>query len=646
MTTETLVPVVPHQQIIRPPLSLTRSFAKTIQKMRILNLTYGLLDGWSLANTAIKYCFDLPFTSSKLSTELMRKWFLTRDGLAVRLSLAAVFIIHAILANMLSQNKSVMAAHIIASWSYLRDMIKSLKNTYKGVRGSLQLIKLLGGGAVIIYFVTPISLVLGGLSVILRYWYQRMGQKRREMLKGNAKLLLAIQEKTELSEKSIKKLHNKIRRQTNSVKTRALAVATYAGVIDGLYLFVAALSFSALSPPILFVMTGFLGVYFLSCIISRVYSEYDNQKKILISAAKIELALKAKELERVFATLAQVTVKLQVTAYPNKYISTYNKLLQRAEHLVFSFAAQKKKLASLSRLSYQVAVLHGLKGGLAAYQALLAITVVLFVTPFPPGVIITIVSLGLVLLATNILYSVIKNYMHRLEYERQQAMKLKISSMQLTELLIIYQQPTDHFRDLKLEEITEIITKEMNIESGPHYFRQEWFEVLRSIFSGMGKGLKMVDLKVSPSGDSEKISMIKLIAISISALFHMLIQGVRTFARQFGRDSHEVPLVKDEGDKLTVKIEPVSPVEQAISIVPSLGINLYSSKQVSQEEVGDNSSTLMNDSSRKTNYNHDVKQWSPEFFSITPTKIVIGEQEEIKTNRVGRAEEHSNVPDV
>ncbi len=76
--------------------------------------------------------------------------------------------------------------------------------------------------------------------------------------------------------------------------------AAYGGVVDGLYLFMGAMSIGVI--PALFIPMAVLSVIFtVTCIATRVYEEWDFQRKLLETQAKIELALCGKEIEVLLA---------------------------------------------------------------------------------------------------------------------------------------------------------------------------------------------------------------------------------------------------------------------------------------------------------------------------------------------------------
>src|SRR5690606_5772709 len=87
--------------------------------------------------------------------------------------------------------------------------------------------------------------------------------------------------------------------QRQSIKLRTMAMfSTAAGAFfDSLYYYMGVFSLCAFVYPALVTMTVFYAIFFLTCILTRLYEEYDYQRMLIIEQSKVELVLLAKEIE-------------------------------------------------------------------------------------------------------------------------------------------------------------------------------------------------------------------------------------------------------------------------------------------------------------------------------------------------------------
>ena len=88
-----------------------------------------------------------------------------------------------------------------------------------------------------------------------------------------------------------------IKGQSDRLNRWALLGAGYGGVVDGLYLYMGALGLTALSPPVFMAMAVCSTIFSSMCVATRVYEEYDFQRKLKATKARVELALYCKKLE-------------------------------------------------------------------------------------------------------------------------------------------------------------------------------------------------------------------------------------------------------------------------------------------------------------------------------------------------------------
>ena len=107
------------------------------------------------------------------------------------------------------------------------------------------------------------------------------------------------------------------------------------------------------------------------------------------------------------------------------------------------------------------------------------------------------------------------------------------------------------------------------LDPAPQFFYQEWFEVIRSLFSGLGKGQKFVDFAGNPLQEVDEQghchdTPVMFVLASISAIFFGVILGLRAFARGLGRTPlGEVDLNADI--ELATIISKTNPETKAVS---------------------------------------------------------------------------------
>ncbi|CEK12131.1 hypothetical protein [Legionella hackeliae] len=523
----------------------TRLMAKQLHELGIVYAIYGALDGLSLSYSMIKYLFDLLYGNGKISTsDIMHDWMLTPEGIAVAASSTITLVVFAMLANHFKDDdKNQFKAFVATAWPYCRDTMKGLKNAYKGFRSAVQVIDLLGGQN-LNFMIVPMGLLLGVLSAANRIWFRYQVNIRKDMMKANAKLLTEIKnmEKLSLPEIAIKRAE--IQSQSMALRRQMLLSAAYGGVVDGLYLYVGVLSLCSLTPPLFLAMSVFCAIYFVACIATRVYEEHDFQRRLVITQAKIELALCGKELETQFNALVKLAEEI-ATKVTDEKLTDQRKLVDEISHLREDFEKRRAYLRELSTLSYSSAFLAGIKNGLAAYGALassmfaVATVIVLASSSFPPALLVACISAGMALLVAFVAHALINAYRHQVKQD-----KITIDNPhdeKLNTILESLKGAKQHVEDLKPEKVRTAITDGMVVDPSPQFFFQEWFEVVRSFFSGLGKGSKAVDFTMNSfqergTDGHYHDTPIMLGLTVVSALVHGTALALRAQARGFGRD--------------------------------------------------------------------------------------------------------------
>ena len=179
----------PFEQIRKETLDQKyRRIAKLLDQLGVIYVWYGALDGLNLSYSTLKYFFDIFYTNTKnSSTDMMHNWAMTPAGIAVAALESVGMIVFSMLGNLFKdKDKNFLKRYIAITWPYVRDTVKGLKNSYKGLRSLLYTIHELGGKN-LNFMMVPLALVFGAFSVLNRIWYRQMKNGRKQMQDDNAK---------------------------------------------------------------------------------------------------------------------------------------------------------------------------------------------------------------------------------------------------------------------------------------------------------------------------------------------------------------------------------------------------------------------------------------------------------------------------
>lgn len=300
----------------------SRRIAKKIDELNYIYALYGMMDGLSISYSMVKYLFDLlPSKDNRSSSEMMHNWLVTPEGVAIAAVESITLIAFSLLANIYADNdKTAFKRYIAIAWPYCRDSMKGLKNAYKGVRSTLLALTSITGSD-LNYMIAPVGIALGALSVVNRFYMRKyVKEPRLAMTKVNAKLLLDIKKASfaGLDKEACADFRARKKSHSAELNRRALLGASYGGVVDGLYLYMGALGLAALTSQAFMVMTICSVIFSLTCVITRVYEEYDFQRRFHGTQVKIELALCGKELEGLLAILQRLSDPLKLMHLDNK----------------------------------------------------------------------------------------------------------------------------------------------------------------------------------------------------------------------------------------------------------------------------------------------------------------------------------------
>lgn len=538
----------------------SRILAQNLDKSRHVYYAYSILDSLSSSYTMFKYFFDV-FGSSNDSDAMHE--FLNSPAGIITMTVESVFLVtFSFLACRYDNEKEDSYKKFIATaWPYFRDVMKGLKNAYKGWRSAVVAFNLISGVDAK-FLIAPVGLILGVFAAANRFWIRSMLEDRKQMMSANAELLIEIKKLMSLShEESISYL-KRIQFQTRQTRNAALWSVAAGGFLDGLYLYVGVLSLATLSPPLLTAMAIICVFYTIACVVTRLYEEKDFQLRLLVTQTKCRLALINKELETSYAKLLLLNEKQHLNKTDQEEIKRLKKLIH---NLIKQFDDQRKELSKRSNRTYLSSALLGLKNGLYAYGALASVLfligsiLVLTGVSFPPALLATCITLGLVLVIGFTIHSLVANYWHLKKQETQKERPY--------DQLLEWGDNIDNSELLDSKVFYDSLKDGLSLDPSPQFFFQEWFEVFRSLFSGVGKGQKFVDFagnSLQERGEDGHYhdTPVMYVLSAFSALLFGVTLALRALARGLGRtplgqvnlneDSEDQP-VKSETTEATIQ---------------------------------------------------------------------------------------------
>ena len=371
-----------------------------------------------------------------------------------------------------------------------------------------------------------------------------------------------------------------IQSQSKGLRNAALLGEAYRGVVDGLYLYMGAMSITALAPPVFITMAIFSVIFTVTCIATRLYEEWDYQRKLVETQAEIEMALCEKEIEAIFGRMQVLSEKqagvravdpLDPLTYPLE-ADEYKEIQDASEALLETklkeFESCKKNLRSQVLLSYTSAALAGLRNGLYAYSAIsslmfaIAMITAISSLSFPPFLVLAFGIAGMTCLIGFLAHSLITNYQHLKANPLEEIRPRDNINSILSEI----KEGRYQVANLKPKEIESSILDD-NFDQAPQFWFQEWFEVLRSFFSGVGKGQKSIDYTLNPlleldgKGHYQDSPIMAWLSLATATIYTVVLT-LRAHARGFGR-----PKITDTGD-VTPAPSPSPVVETPAAVAP------------------------------------------------------------------------------
>ena len=442
--------------------------------------------------------------------------------------------------------------YLLLVWPYCRDVFKGMKNSYKGLRSLINMTDLLGGQN-LSFMLVPFALCLGALAVCNRLWYRQMKERRKAADDENKLIRKEILAKKSMTEEEANRFRGRIQQaQGRAERNKGMVSAFYTGFVEGLYLYLGVFALAPLTGPFFAAICVLSLTYVLASIPARMYEEYFYQRKLDISVAEVELALSIKVLKTKIERIQEYTKRDKenpLTAEEQQELENCieNTKLKGAART--QFFKNRNKLEKLSKLSDTRALLSGLRDGLTAYGVvasfLFAIATVMLLASvaFPPALLVAGVVLGMVCLIGFTVHSL---WIHR-KHREAKPLAESVKAMD-----IFLNKTANLYKAVKAAEREEVVhqaqpeqsiqesfeEKGLTVDSSPQNFFQEWFEILRSFLSGLGKGSKSTDFtlnhmqKVGADGHWHSTLTMVLIGIGIQ-LVYVVGLAFRAFARGF-----------------------------------------------------------------------------------------------------------------
>jgi hypothetical protein len=543
----------------------TRKYACDLDKGRSIYYGYAAFDSLSSSYSMFKYFYDLCLANSNKDPNAMHDFMMTPGGIIAITAESLFLVLFSVLAVKFDNDDDTSNTKWIATaWPYFRDVIKGLKNAYKGWRSAVGLLSLVSASD-LKYIINPVGLLLGILAAANRFWQRSMTEKRKAMMVANTNLIKEIHDLPSLTyEQRQAYVFKLMQYQSNETRIFAYLSVAAGGTLDGLYLYFGVLGLAALSLPMLYVLVAVCVFYNIACIITRVFEEYEFQQRLLITQTQCNLELVAKQLQTNYSRLLSLL---------DNPIKTHeeNAEVERLRTAIFwvlnDFETYRNLLDKQSNHSFASAALLGLKHGLYAYGALASIIFLssgllsLAGVAFPPGLLIFTVFIGLVFIAVFTAHSLFKHY--RGFQEEPPKVNSPYDSLVDMKDTICQEGGLDNLPDS--HSILNSINDGLHVPSlSPSYFK-EWFEIVRSLFSGFGKGQRFGGYagnfmqELDEKGRYQDSTLLVVLEL-ITGLFFGIVLALRALAKGLGR----VPLgqeqtfsTKDPLDGASSTIEPV-----------------------------------------------------------------------------------------
>lgn len=516
----------------------SRLLAQKLDKNRYIYHAYAVVDSLSSSYSMFKYFMEVFIR--KTDADYIHKILTSPEGIAAIAAEAIFLVSFSFLASVFEkEEKDSVKKFIATAWPYFRDVMKGLKNAYKGWRSTVQILSLISGMD-LKYMIVPVGLALGIFAAANRFWIRSMVEHRKKQMDQNKELLIEIQQLSSLTPLDREYYLSQIEYQSDEDRVYAYLALGTGGLLDGLYFYVGVVSLAVLSPHLLIALSIIGAIYTLSCVISRIYEEYDFQLRLAATQTRCKLALTTKELELTYAKLLELQDKKEKKA-PD--LLEIQRLKGEVCKLIKNFEEERQLLKDQTTHSYLTAGLLGIKYGLYAYgvltQILFTVTAVFSIAAvsFPPALLAVFIVSGLVFMIGMMAYTLHAHYQHM--QKREVELEKGHSYDQILEMKKNIEKEKDA-KILTAEDFDASLKDGLKPDPSPQTFVQEWLEVIRSFFSGLSKGNNFSNFVMTPcqevdfEGDYHDTPIMGALAIASGVLFSLIL-GLRALARGLGR---------------------------------------------------------------------------------------------------------------
>jgi hypothetical protein len=537
-----------------------KSFASQLHNNRLVYYGYSVLDSLSSSYSMFKYFFDMV---SGGSADQMHDLMLNPAVMAGIALESSFLVCYSFLAcyfddlpstndeqkekNPYERFKDNLKQFVIDSWPYFRDIMKGFKNAYKGWR-SFSIAMQLMGIVNLNFLIIPLGIVLGVLAALNRCVIQRVREARKIMMSKNISLLRELSKLSSPTEiEDAQSDLQKIQSQSTNERMLGFVCSFFGGLIDGLYQYAGVLTLAFFFPALMIALSVFCALYTLSCIVTRIHEEYDYQLKLEVTQTQCQLVALTKLIQTRYAKLLYLSTKEHLTAEEQL---TLEKLKEDLSQYIEQFSKKRTLLIQQSSPSYVSAALNGLRNGLCVYGAVSSILflvsniLALAGVAFPPIAIAAVVFTGALLIAGFIIESIVRQHNHtKATLNKNDSLEPKENQTTYFDLLNLGL----NFKDvkakttlLKADNINQALKEGLSVAEQPVSLYQQWSEVFRSLFSGLGKGQKFSDFAANPlqemGGDGHyHDSPIMLVLNSLSALLFGPVLALRALAKGLGK---------------------------------------------------------------------------------------------------------------
>ncbi len=514
---------------------------------------------------------------------------------------------------------------IVEDWPYIRDSMKALKNGYKGVRNVFVFANLLGVGRDLRYMVMPAGLVLGGLSAYNRPWLRKMRFERDSRVKENRKwcatllgpinnqrapevgktpqseLNAWIQFREEIAAQEEQSAQTKFEKQSRSESfsfcagignwtgliddqpkyqsfwVYAYLSAAFNGLLDAPYLYLGVVSLTVISPSLwIFAAAGLFSVI---CVVTRLYEEHNLQREFLVTQLAVKSALSIRQFTGLLSELKIISQALLAN----------NLMPEEREHLIALKATVlgllQAKMADLqgcrdalkeqSVLSVWSLVLCGLKNGVEAFGVVASLMFAvasiysMTMTAYPPVLLAFFIASGVACLALYVADALLDHFEHWKEMSAAEAVH-GVSIVDDVPALITEMCSKCDSNEIEdqFNTINDTIRGKMGVIPSRQHFYQYWFEVPRLLYSGVGKGIRIVDSilvswqALGADGHYHDTENMMLIA-KVSAVILSIVFALRGFAnaseKYCKQNPRDAPVLGEESAPPTDPDAPPSP---------------------------------------------------------------------------------------